>query len=45
MPDRVRQRPTAAGAWDAGGSDAGFAGGVRFSKSWNFFYEKGDGFH
>ena len=29
MPDRVWQRPTAAGARDAGGSDAGFAGGVR----------------
>ena len=29
MPDRVWQRPTAAGARNVGGSDAGLAGGVR----------------
>ena len=29
MPDRVRQRPVATCARDAGGSDAGFARGVR----------------
>ena len=28
MPDRIREGSTAAGAGDAGGSDAGFAGGV-----------------
>ena len=28
MPDRLRQRPVAKGARDAGGSDAGFKGGV-----------------
>ena len=29
MPDRLRQRPAAAGARDVGGSDGDFAGGVR----------------